>query len=78
MLPPIRHDAGKAAMKDRAFALFAAEEGDALGVFAQAHQAEAEIGLVALLVIAQPHQRMADQMRQQRAAGRVDDRREHQ
>ena len=40
--------------KTSQLARLAAIEGDALGVLAQAHQAEAEIGLVALLVESEP------------------------
>ena len=47
-------DAAKPALEDAEFALLAAIERDAFGVLAQAHQAEAEIGLEALLVEHQP------------------------
>ncbi len=50
----------KRSQKTRELALLAAVEGDAFGVLAQPHQAEAQIGLEALLVEIQRDQRPAE------------------
>jgi len=77
-VPPIGDDAAEAAVEDAIFMRLAAVERDALGVLAQPHQAEAEIGLEALLVEHQPGERLADPMREPGADRGVDERREHQ
>src|SRR5207237_9552363 len=73
-VPPIQHAVRKAVLEDAVFAAPAAIKRDALGMLAQAHQTEAEIGLVALLVEQKRHQRIADLLGQPRAARRIDDR----
>src|SRR5207248_6076592 len=59
-VPPVQHAMREAVLEDAVFAALAAVERDALGMLAQAHEAEAEIGLVALLVEQQVHERVAD------------------
>src|SRR5205823_11587204 len=75
-VPPIRDDMSETLVEDGALPLLSAVKGDAFGIFTQAHQAEAEIGLVALLVERQPHQRAADPACHEGAKHRIDDRRE--
>src|SRR5208283_2491303 len=58
--PPIRHDARETLLKRLELPSLAAVKGDAFRILAQPHQTETEIGLVALLVEQQPHQRAAD------------------
>ena len=54
------------------------QQRDLLGILAHAHQVEAEIRLVALLVEVERDQRPADQMGEQRADDRIDERRPDQ
>src|SRR5207245_7186345 len=75
-VPPIRDDISEALVEDGALSLLPAVESDAFGIFTQAHQAEAKIGLVALLVERQPYQRMTDPAGDEGAADRIDDGRE--
>jgi hypothetical protein len=56
---------------------FAVVQRDALGILAQAHQAEAEVCLEALLLEVEGDERSADQMRQHAAAERIHDRGPH-
>src|SRR2546423_9836024 len=73
-VPPIQHAVRKTVLEYAVFAALAAIKRDALGMLAQAHQAEAEIRLIALLVEQKRHQRIADLLGQPRAPHRVDDR----
>ncbi|MGA3304886.1 MAG: hypothetical protein ABSC26_02645, partial [Stellaceae bacterium] len=74
-LPVIGEDVAEAAVEHRALGRLAAVERDALGVFAQAHQAVAEIGLKTLLREIQRHQRPADLDREPGAEPGIDQRR---
>ncbi len=56
----------------------AVEQRDLLGILAHAHEVEAEVRLVALLIEVEPDQRPPDQMRDHGAHRRVDHRRPHQ
>ncbi len=63
----------EAAERDGALLRLAGIERDALGLLAQPHQAEAEIGLEALLAVAQRDQRASDEMRQHRRDAGIED-----
>ena len=75
---PIADDAGKAVAKPLLLRRLAGEQRHLLGVLAQAHQREAEIGFIALLVEIEFDQRMADEMRHPGADDGVDQRRPDQ
>src|SRR6185312_1352799 len=72
--PEIVDDAAEAVEQATALAPLAAIKRDTFGVLAQAHQVEAEIGLVALLIEIELHQRAADLEGEPGSADGVDDR----
>src|SRR5436305_1906353 len=67
-----------AATNDPPSGRVAVEQRDLLGIFARAHEIEAEIGLIALLIEVERCQRAADHMGQQRSGNRIDQRRPEQ
>ena len=78
LLLPVDHavDVGEharvALVQLRTLGRLAAEQRDLLAVLADARHAEAEVRLVALLVVLQPDQRLADPMGDQRACQSID------
>ncbi len=75
---PIANDEPEAAEVPLALGGFAMQRRDLLGILARAHQIEAEIGLVALLLKVERNKRPADQMRDYGAGHRVEQRRPNQ
>ena len=71
---PVADDGREALAEALAFGGFAPQQRDLLGVLAHAHEVEAEVGLIALLEEIQRDQRPADEMGEQRADHRIDQR----
>ena len=67
---PVGDHVAEAHQQPVAFGALAVEQGDLLGVLAHAHQVEAEIGFVALLLEIERDQRPADQMGERGADAR--------
>ena len=75
--PPVVADAHEEVLRVAGLGLLAVVERDLLGVLAHADQPEAEVGLDALLLVVDRHERMADLLDDQRADHRVQRRRPH-